>query len=110
MARMFGTWDFRKIERSDRRRSAAEELRLGRTKQTRASCGCDEPFGQERCYQQESRSRAGGGMNVERTDRAGHLAQRGMRAVRDTFDKEIGVDVGGCDELSQQHQRGDWRR
>ena len=49
-------------------------------------------------------------MNVERADRAGHLAHAGMRAVRDTFDKEIGMDVGGCDELSQQHQCGDWHR
>jgi hypothetical protein len=40
-------------------------------------------------------------MNVERANRTGHLARGGMAPVRDTLEKEIGMDMRGGDELSK---------
>ena len=112
VTRVCGTENFREMERSGRRRrSAAEELRLRQTKQPRPSRSRDECFAKQRDDQQEYRVRAAWSMNLKCADRAGGLADSGhMRAVGDTLDEQPRMNMRGDEQLSQQHQCGDWHR
>jgi hypothetical protein len=85
-------------ERSDRRgRSAPEELRLWRTKQTRPGGGGDERFGQKWRDEHERAGSIGRGMSVENANRAGNLRCAQVCRIGDALDQHPWMDVGGGD-------------